>query len=175
MWKKVLEIKSSWKQSPTILRLYFLGLFLVPVWFYTKKSPEKSPLIVEKAWEQRMFITMEKGGLILKTPLAILNMQMHKRKVLFMKTSQTWPHFLKTWDFFLGFFFFGFIFFRTFTPVIIFPEIFWQPPYSFRKKSPRNLNSGLYFQWHFVLGLQKIGTFLPKFLFIVYDPTTTPV
>ena len=36
-----------------------------------------------------MFIFMEKRGLISKTPLAIFNMQMHRRKFLFMKTSQT--------------------------------------------------------------------------------------
>ena len=30
LWKKVLEIKSLWKQSPTIFRLYFLGIFF---WF----------------------------------------------------------------------------------------------------------------------------------------------
>ena len=44
---------------------------------------------MENAWEQRMFITMEKQGFDIKTPLAILDMQMHIRKVLFMKTSQT--------------------------------------------------------------------------------------
>ena len=59
---------------------------MVPV-FHAKKSQEKSPIIVENAWEQMMFTIMQKRGLILKTPLAIFNTQMHK-KVLFMKTSQ---------------------------------------------------------------------------------------
>ena len=31
-------------------------------------------------------------------------------------------------------------------------------------------NSGLYFQWHFVLGLKKIGTFLPKLIFPGFFP-----
>ena len=55
LWKKVLEIKSL-----TILRLNFLGLSGSR--FNTKKSPEKSTIIVENAWEQRMFTTMEKQG-----------------------------------------------------------------------------------------------------------------
>ena len=37
--------------------------------------------------------------------------------------------------------------------------------YFLRKKVPGIKNSLLYFQWHFVLELQKIWTFLPKFLF----------
>ena len=54
-----------------------------------KNVPEKSPLIVEKAWEQRISTTMQKSDLISKTPLTVFNMQMHRRKVLFRKTSQT--------------------------------------------------------------------------------------
>ena len=54
-----------------------------------QKVPQKKHLFVENAWEQRMFTTMEKKVLDIKTPLAILDMQMHIRKVLFMKTSQT--------------------------------------------------------------------------------------
>ena len=47
--------------------------------------------IVEKAWKQRMlFTTQEKRDLIFKTPWAIiLNMQILRKKVIFMKTSQT--------------------------------------------------------------------------------------
>ena len=45
--------------------------------------------MVENAWEQKMFTTMEKRPLNLNTPLAIFNEMMHKRKVLFMKTSKT--------------------------------------------------------------------------------------
>ena len=50
--------------------------------------------------------TMEKRGLVLKTTLAILNMQMNRRKALLMNKSQTWPHFLKVQDFFLQIYFF---------------------------------------------------------------------
>ena len=44
------------------------------VLFLKEKRPRKtSPILVENAWEQRMFTTMQKKGqLILKTPLAIL-------------------------------------------------------------------------------------------------------
>ena len=45
---------------------------------------QKSPFLVENAWEHRMFTTMEKMDLILKTPLAKFNMQMHRRKRLRM-------------------------------------------------------------------------------------------
>ena len=80
-------------------------------------------------------------------------------KVRFMKTSKSWPHFslgLKfLWSYFL--------------------RLYWQPPYYFRKKVPGILNSGLYFQWNFVIGLQKIGTFIPKFLFPVFSETFFPV
>ena len=36
--------------------------FLIPVQFYTKTPPGKSPIIVENAWEQRMFTTMQKAA-----------------------------------------------------------------------------------------------------------------
>ena len=43
-------------------------------------------ILVENAWEQRMFTTMQKKGqLILKTPMALFKVQMHK-KVFFMKS-----------------------------------------------------------------------------------------
>jgi len=52
---------------------------------------QKIPLILENAWEQSIFTTMDKKGLelILNTPLAIFNMQMHRRKFLSRNTSQT--------------------------------------------------------------------------------------
>ena len=48
-----------------------------------------------------MFTTIEKQGL----DIDIFNMQMHRRKILFMKTSKTLPHFPKTWDFLIRIFF----------------------------------------------------------------------
>ena len=60
--KKSPEIKSY--QFETFFSRTF---FLVPVWFYTKTSPERSPILVDNTWEQRMFTTMtKKGQLILK-------------------------------------------------------------------------------------------------------------
>ena len=54
-------VKSLWKLSPTILRLYFLGLFFWFQYDFIQKRPrKKSPIIVENAWEQRMFTTMQK-------------------------------------------------------------------------------------------------------------------
>ena len=68
--KKVLKFytkKVLWKKSPFIKKspeiksyrfktLFSKTFFLAPVWFYTKKSSEKSPLTSENAW-----FTMEKS------------------------------------------------------------------------------------------------------------------
>ena len=43
--KKSPEIKSSQLET-----LFSMTFFLAPVWFYTKKSSEKSPLTSENAW-----------------------------------------------------------------------------------------------------------------------------
>ena len=83
--------KSPWnKKSLEIKSYHFETLFSWTfLWFqyYTKKSSYSG-----NAWEQRLFTTI-KRGLILKSPMAMLKIQMHRRKVLFMKTFQTWPHF----------------------------------------------------------------------------------
>ena len=63
LWKKVLEIKVSGNKVLTFWDFIFIQ----------KKSPEKSPLIVENAWKQKMFTTMGKKG---------LHVKMHKRKGL---------------------------------------------------------------------------------------------
>ena len=111
--KKSLEIKSY----------HFETLFSrTPVWFYAKKSPEKA-LSVENAWDwdQRMFITIEIRDLTLKTPLAILNIQMHRKKGLFMKTSKNWPYFPKTFSLF----YFQFQKKGTFPPKYLFSRFFF--------------------------------------------------
>ena len=56
---------------------------------YKNFPGKKSPTIVINAWEQKMFTTRDKRPLIIKTPLAIFYMKMHRRKVLFMKTCKT--------------------------------------------------------------------------------------
>ena len=68
------------------MRLYFLGLEL----HYTKNSFQ---FYIGKCMGTKDVYKHGKKELILKTPLAILNMQMHRRKVLFMKTSKNWSHF----------------------------------------------------------------------------------
>ena len=59
----------------------------------------------------RMFTTMKEEGIeIFKTPLAIYNMQMQRRKVSFIKTSQTLPNYQNRTFFivyFLQIYFFG--------------------------------------------------------------------
>jgi len=54
---------------------------------YTKISPEKNPLIVENAWNEGGLQHWKKGVDIKNTHTAIFNKQMHRIKVLFMKTS----------------------------------------------------------------------------------------
>ena len=69
-------------------------------------------------------------GLILKTPLAVLDMQMHQKSPFYENISDL-TLFSQTWDFFSCFFLFGFIFFRTLTPVILFPETLLAAPILF--------------------------------------------
>ena len=98
-------------------------------------------------------------------------MQMFRKKVLFIKTSQTWTHFHKTQDL---------LFTVTFCPrtyylhwhfvpgLIIYSDILSQDLLLTVTFCPRTY----YLQWHFVPGLQKIGTFLLKFLFPDFFPGT---
>ena len=62
-------------------------------------------------------------------------------------------------------FFFGFIS-RTWIPVILFSR--YLLAFFLEKKSPGILISGLYFQWHFFQGLEKIRTFFQCFYFQVF-------
>jgi len=91
---------------------------------------------VEHGREQRMFLTMEKMDLILRTLLETFNVQVNERKVLFMKTSQT--SFSQEICLFSHLFFIGYIFSRTFL-WSYFLRLYWQSPYYFMEKSPRNL------------------------------------
>ena len=59
--KKVLGKKFPEKKIETLFSRTFS---LAPVWFHTKTSPEKSPIIVEDAWEQRMIC--KKGTINIK-------------------------------------------------------------------------------------------------------------
>ena len=67
--------------------------------------------------------------------------------------------------FFLDFLFLGFIFFRTFFLRSYFLRLYWQPHTYLGKKVPGIQNTGLYFQWHFFQGLEKIRTFSQKLFF----------
>ena len=81
--KKSIEIKSYHFET-----IFSRTFFLAPVWFLYKKVPgKKSHFTVKNAWKQRMFTTMEKNDFILKTPVSIFIMQMHRRKVLFIKND----------------------------------------------------------------------------------------
>ena len=118
-WKqspKFFTIKSSVEKSLWIKKSLLFWDFFPGLFFWCQYDfIQKSPLIVENAWEQRMFSTMGKKGLILKTLIATFNMQMHHgRKVLFY---ENFSDFL--WSYFLA--------------------LYWQSPYYFREKSPRNL------------------------------------
>ena len=50
--KKVPCKKNPLKWSPTILRLYFIGLFFWFQYDFIQKRPRKRPIIAEYAWEQ---------------------------------------------------------------------------------------------------------------------------
>ena len=68
--KKSPEIKSY--QFKTLFSKTF-SFFWLQYDFIQKRPRKKSPIIVENAWEQRVFA--KKGQLILKTP--IFKLQMH--------------------------------------------------------------------------------------------------
>ena len=116
--------------------------FLVAVWFYTKMSPEKI-LLSRKCMGTKS--CQKKEQLILETPMAIFKVQMHKKSFrldLIFTILRT-------------------LFHRFFPPDIFssgsyFQRLYWEPPYYFRKKIPGIQNTGLYFQWHFFQGLEKI-------------------
>ena len=123
-----------------------------------KKVPGKKSFYIEK-WmgikDAYNFTTMGKKRLDNKTPLAILNMQMYGRKLLLCKRLRLDLIFTRQRTFSSGLQFLWSYFLR----------LYWQPSYFFRKKVLVIFNTVLYFQWHFFLGLQKIVTFLQKFLF----------
>ena len=77
-----------------------------------QKSPQKnSPLMVENAWEQIMFIIIEKSDM---TPLAIFIMLMQRRKSFLSNV-------LKLTSFFQDL---GLSLFMTLIPLILFPGTF---------------------------------------------------
>ena len=89
-----------------------------------------------------------KKDLTLKTPQAILNIPMHRRKSLFMKTSETWPHcFLQ--DQFLWSYFW---------------RLYCQPLYYFRKNSQRSLKLRTLFPGFFPEHFFPV-TFLRRFAY----------
>ena len=60
--KKVLWKKSFYKKSLEIKSYQFETFFWLQYDFIQKRPRKKSPLIVENAWEQRMFTIMQKRG-----------------------------------------------------------------------------------------------------------------
>ena len=105
---------------------------------------------MEHGREQRMFLTMEKMDLILRTLLETFNVQVNENLSDLL--------FLRNMFFFLSIF--HRIYFRQDFSVILFPETLLAVPILFYGKKSQESNSGLYFRWHFVLGLQKSCYFL---------------
>ena len=66
--------KKSLKKSPTILTLYFLGLFFGSSVILYKKVPEKKSSYRKMHRNKGCLQPWKKRDLILKTPLAIFNM-----------------------------------------------------------------------------------------------------
>jgi len=85
---------------------------------------KKNPLLVGNEWEEKMFITMEKRDLILKTPL-LYSIWRYIGEQSFLRKCLRLTSFLE--DFGLFFFFF----LRTLIPVILFPETLLGAPILF--------------------------------------------
>ena len=86
------KVKSFWD---SIFYTFFSDSSMIT---YKKVSGKKS-CYNDKCMIKKDVYNHGKRGLILNTLLAVFNMQMHRRKFLFMKTSQTRPHFSKTLEF----------------------------------------------------------------------------
>ena len=170
---------------------HFENLFFRDIFQWQKP---KSPLILENAWEQRMFTTAWKIKVlyIKNTPGYIQYADAQKKSPFYENASFSQD---------LGLFFFGYIFFfigcpnilsydfikiGTFLPSFYF-QVFFPEFFSFDFSSldsvnlelpkKRNLKLRTLVQVTFGLGLQKIGTFLPKFLFseTFFPETSFPV
>ena len=111
LWKKVIWNK---KISGNKVQTFWDFIFWNFVWF--QYDFKQKVLLQWGWWKQMMLTTMGKRDLILKTLVGIFNMQIYRRKVRFMKTSET--HFPKT----------GLFFFRT---LIFFPETLLAAPILF--------------------------------------------
>ena len=116
---------------------------------FIKKSPEKNSYQFETLFSRTYFLA----------PVCFYT----------KKSSNKWKCMIHISRFFfssdlfsLGLFFMGSYFLR----------LNWQPPYYFRKKVPGIQNTGLYFQWHFFQGLDKIRTFFQSFYFQAFFPET---
>ena len=97
-----------------------------------------------------LFITMQKKGqLILKTPGWLYSKYRCIKKSFLMKTSKTWPHFFLRIYFLQDFISCDLISWNFITRSHI----------NLGKKVPGIKNTGLYVQWHFFQGLEKIRTF----------------
>ena len=91
---------------------------------YLQECPRKK-VLVENAWEQRMFSTLQKKGqLVLKIPLDIYADA--QRKSPFYKSVTDLISFSQD---------FGFFFFRTLIPVILFAETLLAAPILFQEKN----------------------------------------
>ena len=95
--------KKSLKLSPTNFRIYFLGLFFLFQYDFIQKSLRKKSSYTEKCMRTKYVYNHGKKGMD-SWLYSICRLQMHRSKFLFMKSSQTWPHFRKTYNFFLDFF-----------------------------------------------------------------------
>ena len=149
--------KSPWnKKSLEIKSYHFETLFSWTFLWFQYDIIQKKSSYSGNAWEQRLFTTI-KRGLILKSPMAMLKIQMHRRKVLFMKTFQTWPHFSEA--LILVFFSHRIYFLRDFNSCDI---ISWD---FILEKSHRNLKLRTLFPLTFCPMTSENWDFLPKYLF----------
>ena len=99
-----------------------------------------------------------KNDFILKTPVSIFIMQMHRRKVLFIKNDLD----LTSQDI-------GLCFIRTLIPGSYFLRLYWQPPHIILVKNvPEILNSGVFSSDILSSDFRKLGPFYQSFYFQVF-------
>ena len=106
------------------------------------------------------FTTMQKGAIVIKTPMAIFKIQMRKKIFFLWRRLRLDLIFTSFRTFFLVFFYSGLYFLWSY-----FLRLYWQPHTILGNKSQESktqdfISSDIFFQ-----GLEKIRTFFLKFLF----------
>ena len=135
--------------------------------FLYKNVPRKKVHSRKCTGTKDVYNHAKRGQLILKTPIAIFKIQIHK-KVFFIKRSLTWPHFYKTFSWF--FFVLRIYLLQDFISCDLISWDFIGSLHTILGK--KSQNTGFYLLWHFFQRLEKIRTFILQVFISGFFPET---